>query len=552
MELITLKFKPRDMIFNNGIVNLYRFLEERNFHIKKIELQDYLFVLKIEKEKNNDIFFDILKAFFKVYKIVHQTDNDRWYFDEKKKDFILDKKFDTVGGQKNDLRNGVYLYKNISEFKLSREEVERRYLSFCEKNGLTPEMENGKLKVPNKNNEVIVAITLDEAIERFIHYFVNGDVLNIDSKIHTFEDGQGSFHHMLVQPKDYKLDKWEALVYWFGGRVQRLYNYEYYIYPNSSNLYYLKIFKEFLNINDTNVQMRNKKHKIKSINTNIDFYTKLSRDGIDNSNFYISKSQEEFEVKFFMYLYSIINHIEEQYEKAKKRRKVTREEIYTALQFLTFVVYTDDGTFKTSLYEYTKAYRLIRFLEVLGKADLFAYLGDLLITLSLSQKSKEVNLNLQRWCQNLLNFASLRNEYYLASFHILKNDSKLFGKLLFEFEQLYLKNILGEKHMNIHKLSKKLGDEIGYFCAQLGDKDLLFKLRSIKNHKQMIAYFKDLKFSILKNEDKAKFSKEFNDSLNEILEDIEQNWEIVRDYIAIYAIDKYRAVTYAKSNQGDK
>ena len=106
--------------------------------------------------------------------------------------------------------------------------------------------------------------------------------------------------------------------------------------------------------------------------------------------------------------------------------------------------------------------------------------------------------------------------------------------------------------MDIHQQSKKLGDGIGHYCAELGDKDLLFKLRSIKNYKQLIGYFKDLKFSILKNEDKAKFSKEFNESLSEVLEDIEPNWELIRDYAAIYAIDKYRLVTYAKSNQGDK
>ncbi len=106
--------------------------------------------------------------------------------------------------------------------------------------------------------------------------------------------------------------------------------------------------------------------------------------------------------------------------------------------------------------------------------------------------------------------------------------------------------------MSIHEKSKKLGDGIGHFCAELGDKDLLFKLRSVKNYKQMISYFKDLKFATLKNEKEAKFSKEFNESLDAVLDDIESTWEIVRDYIAIYAIDKYKAVSYAKSHKGDK
>ncbi|WP_457564149.1 hypothetical protein [Caminibacter sp.] len=542
-------FYPKDFIFNNGIVNLVSFLEESNFDVK-YKLNEYSFEVF---NSNNELYFKILKGFLKKYKIVYQTDNSRWYFDENKKDFILDKKFDTKGGQKNDLRNGVYLYKNISEYGLSREEVENKYLAFCQKNGLKPEREsNGTLKVPNKKNEVIVAISLDEAVERFSKYVVGGDILKIDSKIHTFEDGQNSFHSFLKQPKNYKIDKWEALIYWFGGRVQRFYNYEYFIYPNSSNFLALKKIKEYLKISDENISIRDKKENLKTIQTNIDFYEQLSKDGIFNQNFYISKSKEEFELKFFLYLFSIIYHIEEQYEKANKRRKIRKKELFDALQYISFVIYTDDGTFKTSFDEYTKVYKLLKFLEVVKENSLFDYLADILVTFSLSVGAKEVNLTLKQFTQNFLEFKNLRKCYFITSFKILQNNSKTFGKRLFEFEEIYLKNILGGKDMEIHKKAKIIGDGIGYFCAEIGDKDLLFKLRNIKNYKQLIGYFKDLKFTVLKNEQKAKFSKEFNEALDEILENIESNWEVVRDYIAIYAIDKYRSVNFAKSNQGDK
>jgi hypothetical protein len=545
-------YQPKDMFFNNGIVNLYRFLKEQDLEIE-MSLDNSSLELKMDEKKADKLYFEILKCFFKEYKIVYQTKNDRWYFDEKRQDFILDKKFDTVGGQKNDLRNGVYLYKNISEFGLSREYVEGLYLNFCNKYNQKIEQEsNGKLKVPNKKNEVIIAITLDEAIERFTQYFVGSDNLKLDSKIHTFEDGQKTFHDMLKLSKGYKLDKWNALIYWFGGRVQRFYNREYFIYPNSSDLIALEKFKEFLKISDENIQIRDKKGELKTTSSNIDFYKQLSKDNIHNPNFYISNSQEEFEVKFFMYLFSIIFHIEEQYEKANRRRKATKKEIYDALKLITFIIYTDDGTFKTSFNEYTKAYWLIKFFEIVKKEGLFDYLATILVTFSMSQGSREVNLNLKRWSQKLLNFSDLRQEYYWTSFNILKNNSKTFGKKLFEFEKLYLKNILGEKNMNIHEQSKVLGDGIGHYCAELGDKDLLFKLRTIKNYKQLIGYFKDLKFSILKNEGKAKFSKEFNETLDEVLKKIENSWELIRDYMAIYAIDKYRAVLFAKSNQGDK
>jgi hypothetical protein len=547
------KFIPKNFIYNNGIVNLYQFLKDKDFDIETNFNNNFL-ELKMEKNKSEEIYFKILQGFFKEYKIVHQTKNDRWYFDEKKQDFILDKKFDTAGGTKNDMRNGVYLYKNIADFGLEREYVKKLYLKFCEKYNQPVEKEaNGKLKVPNKKNEVIIAITLDEAVQRFTKYFVGSNILNLDSKIHTFEDGQGYFHDMVKPSKSYKIDKWDALVYWFGGRIQRFYNYSYFIYPNSLNLRALQIFKESLDIEDENARIRDKDSgELKSIGTNIDFYKQLKNDNIKNPNFYVSKSEEEFEFKFFMYIFSIIYHIEEQYEKANRRRKATQKELYDALQEITFVIYTDDGTFKTSFSEYTKAYQLIRFFERIKENELFDYLADILAAFSMSQGGKEVSLNLQRWCQKILNFSNLRKEYYLTSFNILKNDSMSFGKRLFEFEKFYLQHIRGELDMKIHEQSKKLGDGIGYYCAELGDKDLLFKLRNVKNYKQLIAYFKDLKFSILKNEDKAKFSKEFDESLSEIFEDIEPNWEIIRDYIAIYAIDKYRATKYHNEHKGEK
>lgn len=564
-EIIIKNFASKDVFFNNGIVNLYQFLKEKNFELE-YELNQNELILKIDSQKQDEIYVQILNTFLKDNKIVYQTDNDRWYFDETKMDFILDKKFDTKGGQKNDLRNGVYLYKKISDFGLSREETERLYLDFCERTNFKPEKEsNGKLKVPNKKNEVIVTITLDEAIKRFSKYFASSDILSIDSKIHSFEDGQGYFHDMVKQPKSYTIDKWDALLYWFGSRTKRFYNFSYFIYPNSSNLDALNKFKKFLQIGDGKIEYRDEKGKVSNTSSNIDFFKVLSKDEIINKHFYISKSAEEFELKFFMYLFSMMYHIEEEYkafedddlaflfdEDVKEYSKI----LFELLQYLSFVIYTEDKkdkTIKTSLTEYTKAYRLIQFFQVLKEDGLFKYLGSIFQVFSLSQGKDEINLNLRHWCKKLLSFSNLRKEYYLTSFNILKKDSKNFGKLLFDFEQSYLNHILGGKEMSIHENAKKVGDGVGYFCAVTKDKDLLFKLRNVKNYKQLVSYFKDLKFSALKNEKEARFSKEFNDSLEFILESIEQNWEIARDYIAIYAIDKFKATNYqnSKSNQGE-
>ena len=72
MELMTIEYKPKDMLFNNGIVNLYRFLEERDLDIK-MEFNSSSLVLSMDEKESEEIYSQILGVFFKQYKIVHQT-----------------------------------------------------------------------------------------------------------------------------------------------------------------------------------------------------------------------------------------------------------------------------------------------------------------------------------------------------------------------------------------------------------------------------------------------------------------------------------------------
>lgn len=596
-EVVIKKFSSKDVFFNNGIVNLYQFLKERNFEFE-YELNQNELVFKIDAQKLDEIYNQIFKAFLKDNKIVVQTDNDRWYFDDSLNIFRLGKRYQIIGSSSgNDIKNS-YLYKTPDELNLSVESIQDKYMLFCFEYKIIPDTkekidsikeelsiknkkinESEKLKiinyinenrkllnVPNGDNQLIIYSTQDEIIDKSINsYFVKEDMLKFDSKIHSFEDGQGCFHDMLKASRNYKIDKWNALIYWFGGRTKRFYNFSYFIYSNSSDLDALNKFKEFLQIGDDKIEYRDEKGKIVTTSSNIDFYKVLSKDEIINKHFYISKSAEEFELKFFMYIFSVMYHIEERYENANERRRERQKELFDTLQYLSFVIYTEDGTFKASLNEYTKVYQLIQFFQILKENNLFKYFADLLHNISIAKKKKKAeakeiyNQYTQLVCLKILNFQEIRNVLYITSFEILKTmeDKKQdgfynrLGDDLFLFEQSYLNYILGGKDMSIHENSKIVGDGVGHFCAELGDKDLLFKLRSVKNYKQLVSYFKDLKFTSLKNTEKARFTNEFNESLEAILETAEQNWEIARDYIAIYAIDKFKSVSFAK-NQNNK
>ena len=102
--------------------------------------------------------------------------------------------------------------------------------------------------------------------------------------------------------------------------------------------------------------------------------------------------------------------------------------------------------------------------------------------------------------------------------------------------------------MNLHLDAKIVGEGIGLFCANLENKDLLFKLRNVKNFKQLVTFCKEVKFEALRHPDAAMFSNDFQEALERILQN-EKDWELARDYIAIYAIDKFRSVMYARNHQ---
>lgn len=560
-KFVIKEFTKKDVFYNNGLVNLKLYLEDYTLEGLSCELSGEKVILKIPKGMEDKYYYDIFKGFLINNNIVFHTDNDRLYWDVDNNCFIYDKKYDIKGAQVNDKK---YIYKNITakEIGVCTEELFNIYVEFAKKNGLkNKDIENDKNKIFKKNSkykddkkcEIPILMTKSEAIENYINYCVKGDYFKFDSKIHQFEDGGDCFRDMLDN-KDNLIDKWDALIYWYGVKIKRYYNSSYFIYLNSIDLITLYEMKKHLNIKDDAIKVKDEgKGKVKNIPTNISLTEQLKFDGIENKNFYISNSAEEFQIKFFMYIASFIYHIE---NKSKERVRKRMEKIHKNLHKVSFVIYTEYGNLKSQLEEYTKSYKIIMFFNRLIETNytdstLFKYFSNLITSIIMSKgENEKVNLNIKKFCDNLLKFTDLRKLYYTVSFRILKNNKRTLGSGLYQFENLYLNEIKrGDYVMSLHSKSKLIGMEIGLFAAVLDDKDLLFKLRNIKNNKQMVTYFKDLKFTVLKKQSEAKFTKEFNNTMEEILVNMEEktdSWEIIRDYIAIYAIDKYKAVTYAK------
>lgn len=570
-DLFVKKFSAKDVFYNNGLVNLKMQLEKYAFEDFECNLTPNYLKIKCSQTDEKNYYNKILKNFIDDNDIVFKTKNDRLYWDKDNKRFIRDKKYDVKGKSSgNDVK---YLYKYITPKDIGKttEEIFDIYIEFANKNRISEadiktdtEIFKKRSKfASNKQCKIPIFMSREEAIESYINYIVKGELLECDSKIHQFEDGGECFRDMLSN-KDNLIEKWDALVYWLGVKIKRYYNSNYFIYPNSSDLLVLYDVKSRLNIRDDPTTIKDKRGYEKVIPTNVEQEEKLYNAGIDNENFYISESADEFELKLFMYIVLDMVYIEEDNSFNENDIDEEEENIYQNLIKISFVSYTKDGDMKSSLDEYCKTYKMVLFLKKLTQTEylestMFKYFAELITSIALSKSSSEkVNLNIKRFVQGILKFSDLRKVYYEVSFKILKNDKKSLGSGLYFFESMYLEEIRrGEHVMNLHEISKDMGNGIGIYAYNLGKdgKNLLFKLRNIKNEKQMVSYFKEVEFTILKNESLVKFSKQINDNLEKIFEAINEkkensdDWEIIRDYIAIYAIDKYRSIVSAKKLQ---
>lgn len=570
-------FVKKDVFYNNGLVNLKMCLD-KYFKGLNCKLDQNSFTIEVPENQDKKYFDDIFKKFIDENEIVFKTKNDRLYWNKDDKRFMYENKYDIKGKTSpNDVK---YLYKYITpvEIGISTEEFFNEYIEFAKKMGFsksiiksdTNAFKNGDSFKKNDKCSIPVFMTQDETVQSYIDYCVKGDTLKLDSKIHQFEDGGYCFRDMLSK-KGKNIDKWDALVYWFGVKVKRYYNLNYFIYYNSTDLLALQDLKTKIPIDDRKIRILDKKDNVKELSTNVDFVEQLSFDDIRNTNFYISSSIAEFQLKFLMYITSHIYHLDDYYKNSDEDEITKRQEdIFNNLKKASFVSYTQDGDMKSSLDEYCRSYKMIRFLNGLMNKEyldtkLFKYFSDLITSINLSKNAQEkINLNIEKFSRNILKFADLRKVYYDVSFKIFVNNKRGLGSALYCFESIYLKEIgRGERIMKLHEISKKIGDGIGIYASSLNSvskegKNLLFRLRNIKNKNQMISYFKDLEFTILRNEEISKYAKQINDNLEELFNLLESNesknedWEAIRDYVAIYAINKYKSINSAKELQKSK
>ncbi len=146
--------------------------------------------------------------------------------------------------------------------------------------------------------------------------------------------------------------------------------------------------------------------------------------------------------------------------------------------------------------------------------------------------------------------------YYNLS---LDSPSGLNPTLLYEFLKEYLEAIGMKNLKELHEICMLVGDRIGYFAGTLNNKNLLYPLREIGNIEGLTGFFKDLEYEIMKEDAGAIWNsklegkdKNYSELIREILLNAQNNQKIIliRNYLAIYAVQKYLSTKFAKSKGG--
>ncbi|AUB58570.1 hypothetical protein BK008_09765 [Methanobacterium sp. MZ-A1] len=173
------------------------------------------------------------------------------------------------------------------------------------------------------------------------------------------------------------------------------------------------------------------------------------------------------------------------------------------------------------------------------------------------------NKNLpKKLAYEILNAMPIDFTLFYHSYYDFSSDSPsgLNQDLLYKFLETYLEVTGMVDLKELHEICMIVGDRIGYFAANTNNKNLLYELREIGNLENLTEFFRDLEYAILKEDAGAIWNskpdvknEKYSDFIHKLLLNVHSNKDtaLVRNYLGIYAVQKYMSTKYAKSKRGD-
>ena len=191
-QIVDKNIYPKDVFYNNGIVNLYEFLKRNNIDNLESNLESNSLRLRFSKADEINIFDSIISKFIANNKLVVFTKNDRLYWDKKRNDFIKDKKVDIPSGVRNEKKNILFREK-LNKLGFTKEEIRLKYDNCPDKKI------NTFSQIVSKTEDVIIHKEKKDYVTQYKNEILwkgKKDEISFDSKIHTFEWGPGPFTDM--------------------------------------------------------------------------------------------------------------------------------------------------------------------------------------------------------------------------------------------------------------------------------------------------------------------------------------------------------------------
>ncbi|BAW31812.1 MAG TPA: hypothetical protein PLO64_00035 [Methanothermobacter sp.] len=558
--MLSLNFEKRDFLYDNGLVNIFsemerhkefKKLEDNNLKYKDSEISLNSLNLNFTGYRKDleEIYF-ILRSFYYA-RVFEETKNYKPYYDPEKDKVIIGPKLNVKPFlQRSERTKDLLPRVDVPKSKLEELKKEEEILKLQSDKNVSGKLQYGK---QSKVNVYLKPQRLGENISGRIKKLLKGErcilcgfdysryiddsnkekTFSILSTNLIFDFGTGdtlpSFRDHRNK-KDMPICFMCDLIYRYGMMDNYFLNNNLFIIsaPSLPLLYKIK--------NVLLIDSEYKENIKRNIKTNF----------IEDKDFFTT----DIYSTLLLLLYKIKSEILERDE----------------LKLLNIFYFTVNSRGVDDLKNYNRMSYIIKFFDELkdlitnnGRPFLYSLINY--ASYKGMKDSKTKNLPREELSKNILYSLPIDPVLMDLSYNNLSinNPSTLNSQLLFEFFEKYLEVTGMNELKEIHEICMLVGDRIGYFAGETDNKSILYSIREIGNMEGLTEFFKDLEYEIVKEKAGAIWSSKpkgkdetYFSLIKRILQKSQdkKNITLIRNYLAIYAIQKYLSTKYAKTKGG--
>lgn len=565
-KIKTLNFEKRDFLYDNGLVNIflamlrdkYRFNQISDYHVRykdaDIKLEDLKLQISGDIEEIMEIYFILRSIYYS--KVFEETNNYKPYYDPEEDRVIIGpvlnvKPFLQRSERTKDLLPKITVEDNkLDKLKLEEETAKENF-----EGRVTSKLQYG---TKNKVNIYLGPESLGQNISKTIKNLIKGDnCFFCDCDLTKYENSDGKKKNFVIASNNLVFDFGTGdpkpsfrdsrtkkdipicylcdIIYRFGLMKNYFVDNNVFIISGPSLKLILKYKLSLPNLDDNYIEVENKS-KTNFLDKGYFIATGMNSRLLALLYLVYSKIIDEDELSLLSVYYFIVTG-----------RGIKELYVYNKLSFLS------------------KLFKETKYLQIINKNSFkmlflfqlmnYAYYKDI-------STFETKNLPREKLANEILNALPIDFTLFDLSYYNLSSDSPSGLKpiLLYKFLEKYLEVTGMVDLKELHEICMLVGDRIGYFAANTDNKSLLYELREIGNLENLTEFFRDLEYAILKEDAGAIWNskpegkeEKYSDFIHKLLLNVQSNKDtaLVRNYLGIYAVQKYMSTKYAKSKRGD-